>query len=296
MNHDGVSEFLAVAQFGSFTKAARALDVSIPHVSRQVRRLEHRLGVTLFQRSTRSVQLTPIGERLRKDLDIVASQLDLALNMARASDTALAGRIRIASMSGSFADDVLSPAIASFAKRHPDVELDVDFSPRRVDLIHDGYDLAIRAGAEEPNGLIARRLTDRRRIAAASPDYLSRFGTPQVPADLRDHECIRTVSNAWSFVENGRRREISVSGRLRFNAGAAIRAACEAGLGIAYMAEEGFGDAIASQTLIPVLEPYWRESLTIFAVYPKSDYVPDRLEQFVSHLTQASKDARTDPL
>lgn len=287
MDAAGVSEFLAVARAGSFTKAAQALDVSVPHVSRQVSRFEARLGVVLFHRTTRAVSLTEVGESLFRDCEKIAARMDEAFNTARISDTSLSGRIRIASMSGSFADEVLVPAFASFAKAHPDVSLDVDFSPRKVDLIHDGYDLAIRSGVEDPNGLVVRCLADRRRIAAASPEYLSIFGTPQVPSDLRHHDCIRTVSNAWSFEEKGRRRDISVTGRLRFNAGSAVRMACEAGLGIAYMAEEGFGDSIERGRLVPILQPFWRNSMTIHAVYPSADYVPVRLEQLVSHLERS---------
>lgn len=287
MDSAGVSEFLAVARAGSFTKAAQALDVSVPHVSRQVRRLEAKLGIVLFHRTTRAVTLTSVGQRLFRDCESIATHLDQAFNTARAADTSLSGRIRIASMSGSFADEVVVPALATFAKAHPEVSLDVDFSPRKVDLIHDGYDLAIRSGVEEPNGLIIRRLAERLRIAAASPEYLRNFGTPQVPSDLRHHDCIRTVSNAWSFEEKGRRREISVTGRLRFNAGSAVRTACEAGLGIAYMAEEGFADSIECGRLVPILKPYWRNSMTIHAVYPSADFVPERLEQLVSHLERS---------
>ena len=293
MQAQGISEFLAVARSGSFTRAAETLDVSVPHVSRQVRRLESDLGVALFLRSTRSVRLTPTGERLRAECEEIAQRLEQALGTARAADTSLSGRIRVAALSGTFTDTVLAPAFAEFAATHPEIELDIDFSPRRIDLLHEGFDLAIRASADETPGLTTRVLANRRRIAAASPDYLEEFGAPARPADLRRHACIRSLSNTWSFTENGRRRDVAVHGRLRFNAGSALREACERGLGIAYMAEEGYGDALATGRVVPVLEPYWRADATIYAVYPTTDYLPERLSRLIAHLEQEA--ARRTP-
>lgn len=284
MNADGISEFLAVARAGTFTAAARALDVSVPHVSRQVQRLEARLGAVLFQRTTRSVRLTETGERLRLSCEKLAHDLDQALDAVRSQEMALTGRVRVAALTGSFESGFLADALTAFATDHPNIELDVEFSPRHVDIIHDGYDLAIRTDTRDRAGLSCHPLVARRRVAAAHPSYLERFGTPQRPADLSHHTCIKTHSNTWVFTENGRRREIHVHGRLRFNSGPAILAACEAGLGIAYMVREGFGDALATERLVPVLETHWRDDSVVYAVHPETEHLPSRVDALVSHL------------
>lgn len=284
MNADGIAEFLAVARSGTFTSAARALDVSVPHVSRQVRRLEARIGVVLFQRSTRSVRLTEAGEHLQRSCEKLSRDLDQAVDAVRSGETTLTGRVRIAAPTGSFETGFLAEALAAFATHHPGIELDVEFNPRSVDLIHDGYDLAIRADIGERAGLSCHALVARRRVAAASPGYLESFGMPLRPADLRHHTCIKTHSNTWTFTENGRRRDIPVHGRLRFNSGPSIRAACEAGLGVAYMVYEGFGDAIATGRVVPVLESFWRDDAVMYAVHPETDHLASRVEKLVTHL------------
>lgn len=284
MNAEGISEFLAVARTGSFTAAARALGVSVPHVSRQVRRLETRLDVKLFQRSTRSVRLTDPGEALRSDCEGIAQDLDRALEAARSDRQALTGRLRITAPTGSFEAQFLADAMTAFALAHPGIELDMDYSPRRVDIVREGFDLAIRSDAGHSAGLSCHPLIERQRVAAASPDYLDRFGVPQCPADLQNHSCIKTQSNSWAFTENGRRRDVPVHGRLRFNSGPTIRAAAEAGLGIAYMVRDGFDDAVTSGRLIPVLEPFWRAEASLHLIHPEMKPAPRRLTMLIEHL------------
>ncbi len=289
MNAEGLSEFLAVARSGTFTGAARALDVSVPHVSRQIRRLEARLGVILFQRTTRSVRLTEAGRRLQESSERISHDLDQALDEVRSGETALTGRVRVAAPTGSFEAGFMADALATFAIDHPEIELDVEFSPRWVDLINDGYDLAIRADTSDRAGLSCHPLVARRRVAAASPDYLKAFGTPHRPAELRHHTCIKTHTNTWSFTENGRRRDVAIHGRLRFNSGPSIRAACEAGLGVAYMVEDGFGDAIATGRVIPILKDFWRDDAVMYAVHPETDHLPNRVAALLAHLKRAAE-------
>ena len=289
MRSKWISEFLAVGRSGSFTAAAQAIGSSVPHVSRAVKALEDELGVKLLSRTTRSVQLTPAGEVLYNECSAISAQLEQALERTQVATKALTGRIRLACLTGSFADNVLAPALAEFAKHNPEIELDVDFDTRRVDLVREGYDAGIRAGEIEDRMLNVRQLIARKRIAAASPAYLTEHGTPQKPQDLKNHICIRALSSFWSFTENGRKRDIDIRGRLRLNSGAAIRAACEQGLGIAYMAERGFGDAIKRGTLTPILEPYWRENAPISMVYPSKEFVPSRISALADFLEEKAR-------
>ena len=289
MTADGIGEFRAVSRAGSFTGAARSLDVSVPHVSRQVQRLEAKLGVVLFQRTTRSVRLTDAGQRLRQHCERISQDLDLALDEVRFGQVTLSGRVRVAAPTGSFENGFMAEARVSVACDHPDIELDGEFSPRWVDIVNDGYDLAIRADTSDRAGLTFHPLVARRRVAAASPKYLKEHGIPQKPADLRDHVCIKTHTNTWSFTENGRRREVAIHGRLRVNSGAAIRAACEAGLGVAYMVEDGFDDSISSGRVVPVLEEFWRDDAVIYAVHPETEHLPSRVSALLEHLKRAAQ-------
>ncbi len=154
MNSDGITEFLAVARAGTFTGAAQSLGVSIPHVSRQVARLEERLGAKLFHRSTRSVHLTQSGETLRTHAEKISDDLDTALSEVSNTQLELQGRLRVASLSGSFADQVVGPAMVKLAAEHTKLEIEVDFNARKVDILREGYDFAIRSGPMESSGLI----------------------------------------------------------------------------------------------------------------------------------------------
>ena len=289
MKTKGIAEFLAVANSSSFTTAGRSLGLSVAHISRTVGALEEELGVKLFNRTTRSVRLTQAGETLHADCLEASQVLERAIEKVQSNEQSLSGRIRLACVAGSFAETVVAPALAVFAAAHPNVELDVDFDSRRVDIIRDGYDAAIRAGDISDRSLQSIRLASRKRVAAASPAYLARAGCPNHPADLKDHECIRTFSNLWAFTENDRQREIEVSGRLRFNSGIAIRAACEQGLGIAYMAEQGFGDAFHQEHLVPVLKPYWRTDADISIIFPAKSFLSSRLNALIHYIVTQSE-------
>ncbi len=288
MDYRYLHEFLAVAQAGSFTKAARALGVSTPHVSRAIKSLEEQIGIELFSRTTRSVQLTPAGSALQSEFRLAFDRIEEALDQARSQSSRIAGRIRVASVTGSFADQVVAPALAEFSMTHPAIELDVDFDPHPVDIIRQGYDLAIRAGTVESKSLTAVQLVKRQRAAGASPSYLARCGEPLRPTDLSEHECIRTFSNFWTFTQDGRNRDVEVHGRFQANSGSAIRAACERGVGIAYMAKAGFGDAFDTRAVIPILQDYWKEQSPVSVVVPKQSHIPMRVRALMDHLIAAS--------
>jgi len=294
MKSDGITEFLAVTRAGSFTGAARLLGVSVPHVSRQVARLEDRLDTKLFVRSTRSVHLTPSGETLRKSAQRIADDLEAALANVSSAQRNLEGRLRIASLSGSFADQVVGPALNEMARLHPGVDIVVDFNARQVDILSEGYDFAVRAGPMPSSGLIARPLSQRTRVVAASPEYLDRNGNPAHPTDLKDHSCILTHSNTWRFTDRGKPLDITVTGRLSLNSGPAILDACSRGLGIAFMAVGGFEDTLSSGLLTPILNAYWHRDRSIHIVRPDRKFTPRRVEVAMEMLETFAKRAEAD--
>ncbi len=296
MNTDGIAEFLAVARAGTFTGAAQILNVSIPHVSRQVSRLEERLGACLFKRSTRLVPLTPAGERLRVSAERISDDLEVALSDVSKATQELQGRLRIASMSGTFADQVVGPALVALAQEHPELSIEIDFNARKVDILREGYDLAIRSGVMEDSGLIAKRLASRVMVAAASKDYIAKHGMPEHPNDLAKHECITTNTKEWLFVENGRCIKLPIKSRLHFNSGPAVLEACENGLGIAYMASAGYEKAFSQKHLVPILYDYWHKEQPIYAVRADRQFTPQSVRFAIQKLEEVAKHVEREEL
>ena len=290
MNIEGIREFLAVSETGTFTGAARYLGVSIAHVSRHVAALEEKLGIQLIMRSTRSVKLTPQGEEFKQRCQLIRDELEDALQSVSSNSQRLEGRLRIASLSGSFADQLVAPALAKFAAENPLLEIEVDFSPRLVDLRREGYDFAIRSGKLEDSGLIARPLLSRTIVAAASKAYLEKHGTPNHPSELDKHNCILATGHNWTFNINGRLKRFSVKGTFQANLGIAIAKACEHGLGIAYMASKGYGNSIVNRSLIPILEPFWHRDHTVYLIYQHRRLIPRRVQVAMDFLKAATED------
>ena len=294
MDADGVAEFLMVAEAGSFTAAAKTLGVSVAHVSRQVARLENRIQAKLFQRSTRSLSLTREGEIFDERCRSIADDLEAAILQVRGAQSGLEGRLRIASLAGSYADTVVGPAMAELSAQHPNLEIEVDFNPRMVDIRREGFDLAIRSGPLEDSDLIARPLAARSRAAAAAPAYLEEYGVPKVPRDLVHHQCLHTSENAWRFQIDGKVQHIRTKGRLRMNSGPALVASCEKGLGIAYMARGLFGSALTDGRLLPVLEAYWLTDTDISLIYADRHFLPARITAAIECLEKQAALAESD--
>ena len=278
MNADGLNEFLAVARAGSFTAAAKTLGVSVAHVSRQVARLEHRVGAKLFLRSTRSVRLSAAGETFVVQVRQAEDLLEAAYLGLKETAEQVQGKLRIAAPTGTIADRVVVPALVELAAEHPELEIHADFSSRHVDLVREGFDLAIRSGKLTDSALVARPLAERTFVAAASPEYLETNGMPEHPRDLQAHDCILTRRDSWDFVENGRPLSVPVRGRLWMNHGKAVLEACGKGLGIAYIASSGYESALEDGSVVPILKEYWRSEPAIFAVRVERDLVPARIE------------------
>jgi len=188
MTFDGIIEFVAVAETQGFTSAAKLLGCSTSHVSRQVGRLEKRLGAALLARSTRLVRLTDLGEAYY----LQAKELTIGLEQAHEQITSqqyqLSGTLRV-SGAGTFVEQFVAPALIEFAGEFPDLSIDLDFNSRMVNLLEDGIDFAIRYGTLSDSSLVARKLTDRSMVAVASPTYLAKHGTPVHPLELHSHRC-----------------------------------------------------------------------------------------------------------
>lgn len=280
---NGVSEFVAVVEVGSFSAAAQQLDVSTSHVSRQVAQLESRLGARLLARSTRTVRLTDAGaEYYRRCAELVAGLTEA--NQQVAGETAeLSGRIRV-SLAGAFAEQYVAPTLAEFAQLHPGVTIELDFNSRRVNLIEEGFDFAVRYGVLEEDGLVTHKLADRKLIACASQDYLKQRGLPIDPEELREHACLRSSADRWRFQYPDGLRYVRVSGPWRSNNGAALVAAAVRGLGIIYLPQVNLLEEIRTNKLVPILQSYCDVDLASWIVYADGCYLPSRVSKAVNFL------------
>ncbi|MCV6589016.1 MAG: LysR family transcriptional regulator [Marinobacterium sp.] len=279
---EGIQEFVAVAEQQGFSAAARQLGCSTSHISRQVARLETRLGVALVARTTRLVSLTDAGTLYYHQCRDLVDGLLQANEQVSAQHYQLSGILRV-SAAGAFAENHVAPALINFACQHPQLSVKINFDSRLINFVEEGYDFAIRLGQLKDSSLVARKLVDRRLMAAASPAYLSQYGSPQHPEDLRQHSCIINNDN-WTFQHKGRASSIRVQGRFQSNNPATLLRACEQGLGIVYLPRSNLIEAIQRGALIPVLEPFWHSGVSNWIVYQNRKFLPMRARLAIDYL------------
>lgn len=270
IDYDDVKCFLAVAEVGGLSRAAHRLATSKSVVSRRITRLEREIGTRLLTRSARGVVSTEAGEALRLRARVAFDELDGALQDAAQRQEELTGLLRITAPIA-FGNTHLAPMLATFMDAHPRLLIDMSLSDRRVDILADGYDLAVRMGALQDSALIARHIAPLRLAVLASPAYLARRGLPVRPRDLADHDCIiYTVpgGDVWRFREGARFTAIRVSGRFRSDSPEAMRTAALRGHGIAGLPTFMLGNAIADGLLVPLLTAYPVAEAGLYAVRP----------------------------
>lgn len=280
---DGIPEFVAVVDTGSFSAAAKRLNKSTSFVSRRVDSLEERLGIRLLARSTRKVRMTDAGaEYYRRCTELTAGLIE-ANQMVVGETLEVAGRIRITA-AGAFAERYVAPALAEFAVQHPKVSIEIDFTSRNINLIDEGFDFAVRYGVMEDSSLVARKLIGRTMVACASPDYLNRRGVPVDPKELRDYDCLRSNRDRWRFHFPEGSRDIRISGPWVSNNGPALEAAAIAGLGIVYLPRVNVENGLNTGQLLPILEDFWESDLSTWIVYPSQRNLPLRVKQVINFL------------
>lgn len=281
---EGINEFVSVAETNGFSAAAKQLGCSTSHVSRQVSRLEERVGVALFARSTRLVSLTEAGQIYYQRCKELVTGLQLANEQLNTDQVQLNGTLRV-SAAGAFAEKYLAPALIEFAQQYPELKVEMDFNSRMVNFIEDGIDFAIRYGQLNDSGLVARKLIDRPMAAAASKEYIQLYGKPSSPEQLTQHSCIVTNNDNWQFeAVNNRPFGIRVNGRWKSNNASAVIKACEQGLGIAYLPKSSFREAFESDTLVPVLTPFWGKGSSSWIVYQNRRFLPMRARLAIDFL------------
>ena len=282
---EGIFEFVAVAESGGFSSAAKKLNCSTSHVSRQISRLEKRLGSRLFARTTRQISLTENGEFYYQQCKQLVTGLQQANEQLSQQQYQLSGTLKV-SAAGGFAESYIAPALMEFAKQHPELNIEIDFNSRLVNFVEDGIDFAIRYGELNDSNLIARKLISRSMMVAASPEYLKTYGTPNHPNQLKRHHCIIANNDHWAFNIDGAKQSVKVTGNWRSNNANVVREACEQSLGIAYMPESTFAESIEQQKLVPLLDSYCIKGATSWVVYQNKQFMPLRARLAIDFLLE----------
>ncbi len=283
-----LAAFRATAEAGSFAAAARRLGLSPAAISKTVAELETQLNVRLFNRTTRRMSLTEAGTlylgHVGRILDALA-EADRALDPLHETPS---GTLRVAApLTGTLVS--LSRAIPRFLVRHPGISLDLDLDDRRVDIVRDGYDLAIRGGdGLEDSSLTARRLMVLRHVLCAAPAYLAAHGRPESPDDLRAHGVIRFSlsghADVWEFRRGGRTVRVPVSGRYSVTSSLAVRDALSEGFGISLIPVSYVAEDLAAGRLVPLLEDWQTVAISVYAIYPSRRQMAPKLRVFLDFL------------
>ncbi|MET3791625.1 LysR family transcriptional regulator [Aquamicrobium terrae] len=289
--------FIDVVEAEGFSAAARKIGRSKALLSKYVRELEDELGALLLNRTTRQFSLTEAGHTYYKRASEIVREIDSLADSVRESSGDVRGRIKL-SAPRTLADAPIGQSLIDFAKAHPDIVLEINLDDRFVDLVEEGFDLAIRISRLESSSLIARKLAPFSVRVCGAPDLIARYGTPTRPQDLAGMPCIvdtngRWLAN-WPFKgESGDTISVTVSGPIEVNSPIAARAAAVSGLGFAGLPDFIAAPEIAAGRLVPVLDDRALEGGGIFAVYPHRRYLPAKVRVFVDYLANWFKARET---
>lgn len=281
--------FQEVVDAGSFTAAAERVGTSKQLVSRRIAALEARLGVRLLNRTTRRLSPTPLGlAYLEHAREIVAAVDQAEMAICQQGGARPRGTLRV-SAPMSFGTLHLGPVLPAFLADYPEVSVELDLSDRAVDLVGEGFDVALRIGAVAESTLVARRLGALRMVTCASPDYLQRAGTPHQPAQLREHACLLYAhgrTSQWHYLREGRALAVEVSGRLHANNGEVLVQAALAGHGLVHLPAFLLDDCLADGRLVPVLEAFEPAPIAMNALYPQHRQASLLVRAFVDFLVE----------
>ncbi|MBC3765203.1 LysR substrate-binding domain-containing protein [Neptunicella marina] len=284
-NWEGVTEFVAVAETGGFTKAARKLSTSVAQVSRRVVILEERLGVKLLNRTTRKVALTEAGQAYFQQCRLLIEGLEQAELSVTQMQSEPKGELRVTAPA-TYGEQHIAPLLNQFLQQYPQVKIDLILSNQKLDLIDSGIDVAVRLGVLESSSLIAKKLGSRQLFVCASPTYLSEHGTPQTLSDLKSHQCLLGSVEHWRFSADGQEKQVKVSGRLKCNGGIALLDAATQGLGIVQLPDYYVEPKLQSGELQEVLSNYRVAPEGIWAVYAQSRQLSLKVRLLIEFLSQ----------
>ncbi|KZN59165.1 hypothetical protein N473_03140 [Pseudoalteromonas luteoviolacea CPMOR-1] len=294
MNHnlfEGIQVFVKVVQCNSFAEAAQQLGHSPSHVSKVVNRLEARLGMRLLNRTTRTLALTPDGEIYFQHCVQLISDAEQTLQLLTHQDNKPKGVLKI-SCPVAFSLDYLRPAVTEYLQKYPNVTIEWDLNDRAVDVVGDGYDLAIRATTKlEESTLICKRIYQCRTLVVASPDYIAQYGKPYHPRELTKHHCVcysnLKTPDRWEFTDQvGKSFTVDVRKRVNCNHGKMQAAMAIDGVGITRLPEFYLVDAIKNGQLEVLFESYLQKPVDVYVVYPSRKHLSPKVRYFIDLLSE----------
>jgi DNA-binding transcriptional LysR family regulator len=298
---NGMGVLTAIVDSGSFAGAGERLDMSQSGVSRSVARLEARLGIRLFDRTTRIVKLTDEGRRFYEQIVPLLDGLEEAASSVGVGATTVRGRLRV-NVDPFFSKIVLSPRIGVFIERYPELNLDLMTRDQLGDMVADGFDLAVRFGEPRPSTLVARKLLETRIVTAASPGYLKKYGRPLKPTDLEHepHSCIQYRDPetgrpfVWEFHRPRKKMVIAARGRLMVNDVSTLHGACLAGHGIAQIMALGTQPLFDSGRLVDLFPDWPDERFPLYALYPSRRHPSAKVRAFLDFIVKITGSAAND--
>tara|TARA_B100000749_G_scaffold280602_1_gene277524 strand:+ start:24146 stop:25048 length:903 start_codon:yes stop_codon:yes gene_type:complete len=283
---EGVNEFVAVAETENFTRAAKRLGISTAQVSRQISALEARLSTRLFYRTTRRVSATEAGEIYYQHCRQVLEALEEAERSITNMQLVPRGRLKLTAPV-TYGEKSIAPLLNDFLMRYPELEVEVNLTNQTLDLVAEGYDLAVRLGKLEDSTLMARRLASRTLFVCASPAYLSARGTPHSLSELAHHNCLLGNLDYWRFQEAGQPRNVRVSGNIRCDSGRALLDAALKGIGIVQLPDYYVKRALDSGALVPLLTHYQEDDDGIWAVYPHNRHLSPKVRMLLDFFVES---------
>jgi DNA-binding transcriptional LysR family regulator len=298
---DAMLAFARVAELGSFTQAAASLGLPKASVSTSVQRLEALLGTRLLHRTTRRVALTQDGRAFYERCRDLLADMDELQTMFRPAHEALTGRLRVDMPLGA-ARQLVVPRLPEFLAAHPQVEVELSSTDRRVDLVREGFDCVLRVGPLSDSTLVARPLGHCLQKNFASPGYLARHGTPRTLADLVHHRLVHYVpmlggrSAGFEYVDTatGEARSVAMAGALTVNNSEAYEAACLAGVGLIQAPEMGLAPMLAAGRLVEVLPEFRAPPMAVSLLYANRRHLPKRVQAFMEWVAQVMQPVLVD--
>jgi DNA-binding transcriptional LysR family regulator len=282
---DGIEAFVEVVRLGTFAAAAKQLRVSNSHVSRQVAQLEQQLGLPLLYRTTRQIRLTDAGERYYTRCRELLDGFREAESALQELHDRPQGILQLSSAT-TFGERFIAPLVNDFLRHHPQLTMRLHLTNRQVDIIDEGYDIAIRMGTLQDSTLIARRLCERHEYVVGSPAYFARAPQPHTLSELSRHRCLVGSRDQWRFDVDGVHREIRVQGPWQANSGPALLDATLKGLGLAQLPDYYVTPYLASGELVSVLDAFQCRDAGVWAVMPRHRQHAPKVRQFVDFLVE----------
>lgn len=283
MKWDGISEFVYVAEYESFTKAAKKIGISTAQVSRQVSALEQRLNIKLLYRTTRKVSLTEEGRVFYQHCRGVLDGLDAAEQAVTHLQSKPQGMIKLTAPV-TYGERQLIPLVNDFMVQYDDIEVTALLSNQQLDLVEDSYDLAIRIGKLRDSTMMAKKLSSRTNFVCASPSYIEKYGIPHSLTELGQHNCLLGTLDYWHFKESGKEKNIRVAGRVRYNSGYSLVDAAIKGLGIVQLPDYYVQKHLESGELVSLLDNFREPEEGIWAVYPHNRHLSPKIRLLLDYL------------